>query len=335
MKIENAIIHQIETDMSTGDIVIEPRNQTLPDSQELEDLMKKLSKSYNDKPDKSFAQFEADEESFPLQTWLKGYFENPTEDDFVTFTNQAMDLLKLQVNQNTISGGSFVMFVHYSVGMTHFLNIVLLTHTFGFAIDDCLNISDVQHLDISKMSLACRVNLTEWTNNTNAIKYISFIKVRGKNKVADAFKKFVGCNVMVSSAEETQAVLSTVQQFAGNFDEETATTYQDKVNDFCKERAATDTPFTLQDLSGNIFDNDPDAFLNFASEQKLPSEQIIYADKKSLTNFYKVGGKDSDVSLSFNTKALGARIQVDLENDTITIKGIPDTLKNALLKLSQ
>ncbi len=335
MNIINAILHQIETDMSNGELAVHPRDQILPESEDLYFLLERLNQIYNDKPDKLFSQFQQDKESYPMQEWLAEYLKTPGEDNFVTFSNQALDLLKLQMAQANLTGSHYVLFIHYKVGMTQFLMVLMLHNTDGFSVDETLNISDVKHLDISKMSIACRINVSEWQNSSNPIKYISFIKVRGKSKTAEYFKQFIGCTQSVSSADETKSLLGAVDAYCQDMDDEVAMATQQKVNDYCKTKAAEDVPFTVQELTGEIFNDDPDSFLGFASQQQMEVAQPIYADKKSLSSFNRISGKDREISISFSTHALKSRIQVDLDGDKLVIQGIPETLKQALLsKLS-
>jgi len=332
MNIENAILHQIETDMSSGDLSVHPRDQILPESEDLYFLLERLNQIYNDKPDKLFAQFQQDGESYPFQNWLATYMESGSEDDFVTFSNQGLDLLKVQLAQANFTGSHYVLFVHYKVGMTQFLMVLMLNNTDGFSVDETLNISDVKHLDISKMSIACRINVSEWQNSKNPIKYISFIKVRGKSKTADYFKQFIGCTDSVSSADETKSLLGTVDQFCKDMDDEAAMATQQKVNEYCMNKANEDVPFTVQELTGEIFNEDPDSFLGFASQHQMEVAQPIYADKKSLSSFNRISGKDREISISFSAHALKSRIQVDMDGDKLVIQGIPESLKRALLQ---
>jgi len=46
----------------------------------------------------------------------------------------------------------------------------------------------------------------------------------------------------------------------------------------------------------------------------------------------KFSGAGNGVSVSFERKLLGSRVQYDVHNDVLTIKGIPPNLKDQLTK---
>jgi len=76
--------------------------------------------------------------------------------------------------------------------------------------------------------------------------------------------------------------------------------------------------------------NDPDKFFNYAAEQDVDLKSEIPADKSGLKKFVRYSGSMKGMSLSFSEMLLGEQILYNADTDTLTIRGVPPSLKKQL-----
>lgn len=338
MQITHCIIHNLQKMPGETEAKAFPAEKELPQNNYLDVLIDQLNRIYNAKPEKAYGHFvdeatlEPDLKPLALfQQQLSNHMNDAIS--FEAFTLQSLERLKTTISQVNLATGGYVLFATYKMALTEYLLIAMLNQSDGVAIDEMLNVKEVQHLDLSQMHLACRINLTEWQINQTSLKYISFIKGRSGAKVSDYFLEFIGCQESIRAADETKNLLSSVDTFcqSQSLEQKAQKELKKKVFEYCNDKAKSGESVRLNELSSHLNENDPDAFFTFASDSQGIAPELP-PDRKVLRTLIKYSGQAAGVSVSFNADLLGESVIYDEVNDQLIIKTIPPKLKQMLQK---
>ena len=201
--IHHFVVHQLIVN-NEGKMQLIPREGCLPVTPALEQLGQQLHHTFVSKPGKGVGHFiQTEQEDASFAESLNGYTAHhdasPADSDtaFVPFTKTAGDLLlKSLVDTGQVETG-FVLFVHYEYLATQYLLVTLLNTKAHVEINQQLELNSREHLDLAKMQLAVRIDLTQYRIQPEQQRYVSFIKGRMGRKVSDFFMQFVGCEEKV------------------------------------------------------------------------------------------------------------------------------------------
>ncbi|MCC5856494.1 MAG: nucleoid-associated protein YejK [Idiomarina sp.] len=341
LDITTSIVHHLYQD-SDGQFGLRLSPNVLSDEGDVLALLEELNQVYNAKPAKGYATFvdnravaegEGDAEAaevpeFPklIAAWLAG------EHDFLEFSQHAARILKDELTKYAFGDSGFLMLADYQQTADRFLLVSFLPVREGVMVQPDLSVNRAAQLDISKIQLAARINLTEYAANIEGADYISFIKGRAGRKVADFFLDFLGCAEKVNAKASTESLVKTVQAFVGDesLPREVAQAVRQEVYDYCGEQWQQGERVNIQELDSRIQEKGAPSLRSYgaAREQELPDE--FPADKSSLRSLIKFQGQGGGVSVGFDQKALGERVQYDVNTDTLTITGTPPNLRDQL-----
>ena len=168
-------------------------------------------------------------------------------------------------------------------------------------------------------------------------KYISFIRGRAGRKVADFFLDFLGCEEGTDAKANSKAVLASVEEYftAAEFDSAEKNDARKQVYSYCEERAKAGQDVVLTELSAVIDEQEQQGFLRYCQEQQLQVAEQFPVEVKELKKLIKFSGQGAGLSISFEQKLLGDRVQYDPHSDTILIKGTPPNLRDQLQRFIQ
>ena len=330
MPIRHCIVHLIDKKPDGSPAVLHARDSELAASSALENLLADLNDSYNAKQGKAWGLFHEESGAYPFSGWLKAYLEG--EQDFTTFSRQAVAQLQKLMEESNLSTGGHVLFAHYQQGMTDYLAIALLHHSEGVAVTEALDVTPAKHLDLGQLHLAARINLSEWQNNQQSKQYISFIKGKNGKKVSEYFRDFIGCQEGVDAPSETRTLLKAFSDFVESEDlaEEQAREKTDTLVDYATSQAKLGEPITLEELSGLIDEERPRAFYEHIRNKDYGMAAEFPADKRTLSQFRRFTGRAEGLSISFEAHLLGSTIEYDEARDMLIIRQLPTQLKDQL-----
>ena len=330
MPIRHCIVHLIDKKPDGSPAVLHARDSELAASSALENLLADLNDSYNAKQGKAWGLFHEESGAYPFSGWLKAYLEG--EQDFTTFSRQAVAQLQKLMEESNLSTGGHVLFAHYQQGMTDYLAIALLHHSEGVAVTEALDVTPAKHLDLGQLHLAARINLSEWQNNQQSKQYISFIKGKNGKKVSEYFRDFIGCQEGVDAPSETRTLLKAFSDFVESEDlaEEQAREKTDTLVDYATSQAKLGEPITLEELSGLIDEERPRAFYEHIRNKDYGMAAEFPADKRTLSQFRRFTGRAEGLSISFEAHLLGSKIEYDEARDMLIIRQLPTQLKDQL-----
>lgn len=261
-----------------------------------------------------------------MQSWLD------QQTDFLQLAKVATAELIKQLVQHQLTESGYLLVAHYRYLATDYLLFALLGSKEHFSVTAELELSSAHHLDIARMQLAARIDLTEYQANPQHPHAISFIRGRAGRKVADFFLDFLGCEAGTDAKENSQQVVSSVEEYltAAAFDPAEKNQVRQQVYQYCEEQSKQGQDVVLKELSEALDPSDQHGFMHYCAEQQLTVAEQFPVDVKTLKPLVKFSGAGAGVSISFEQKHLGERVIYNAEHDTLTIRGIPPNLKDQL-----
>lgn len=340
--IHHFVVHQL-TQSPQGELSIIPREQCFDVTPDIEELAQQINQAFNSKPGKGVGGFVSAEtmgdiseedaqysDAFHLA--LKDVLEQP--DGFIAFSKSSCDMLKKSlINTGTVETG-FIVFSHYEFLATEYLMIALLNTRQHVEINQHLELSYSDHLDLAKMQLAVRIDLTQYKTTPEQSRYISFIKGRMGRKVSDFFMQFVGCEELVDVKQQNKQLVQNVDAYLSSeqLDPEEKQQSRQIVSDYYKEKLEQGEDIAIKELAAKLPNSGSEDFYHFNQSSEQPIEEQFQADRGMLKSLAKFSGQGGGVTVSFDRKLLGDRVSYDPATDTLVIRGIPPNLKDQLLR---
>lgn len=330
MPIRHCVVHQIDKKPDGLPAVLHASQAELTESQVREDLLQDLNESYNAKAGKGWGLFHQESGAYPFSSWLKQYIQG--QQGFLDFTLQSVEHLQKLMEESNLTVGGHVLFAHYQQGMTDYLMIALLHHGNGVVVSESLDLCPVQHLALSQLHLAARINISEWQGNAQSKQYISYLKGKNGRRVSDYFRDFIGCQEGVDSPSETRTLLKAFSDFVESEDlpEEAAREKTGTLIDYASSQSKLGAAITLEELSGLIDEDRPRAFYDHIRNKDYGMSPEFPADKRTLNQFRRFTGRAEGMSISFEAHLLGSKIEFDEANNTLLVRGLPTHLVDQL-----
>ena len=333
MPIRHSIIHQIDKKPDGSPAVLHASDKELVESQATESLLNDFNEAYNAKLGKGWGFFHPESGAYPLSGWLKTFYDGG---DFIEFSRSAVEHLTKLMEESNLSVGGHVLFAHYQQGMTDYLVVALLQHSESITVNDDLSVTISKQVDFGSITLAARINLSEWRNNPKSRQYVSYIKGKTGKKSSEYFRDFIGCQEGIDGPGETRTLLKAFSDFVESEDvpEESAREKVQAMISYSMAQAKIGEPITLDELSELIDEDRPKAFHDFIREKDYGLSTKIPADKRTLNKFWRFSGRAEGMSISFEAHLLGSRIEFDQSSGSLKIKNMPTQLLDQLKRKS-
>lgn len=332
MPIRHCIVHFIDKKPDGSPSVLHARESELPSSQALENMLADLNESYNAKAGKGWGLFRPESGAYPFCGWLKAFVDG--KQDFAAFSREAVEHLQNLIDESNLATGGHVLFIHYQQGMTDYLLIGLIHHSEGVALTETLDVKETHYLDLGRLQLAARINLSEWQNNQHSKQYISYIKGRNGRRISDYFREFIGCQEGVDGPGETRTLLKAFSDYVESEDvpERQAKEMTDALVGYASSQSKLGQSITLEQLSGVIDEARPAAFYEHIRNKDYGLSPEIPADKRTLNAFRRFTGRAEGLSISFESHLLGSKVEFDQGRGTLTLRSLPLQLIEQLKK---
>ena len=333
MPIRHSIIHQIDKKPDGSPAVLHVSSAELVESQATENLLNDFNEAYNAKAGKGWGFFHAQSGAFPLSGWLQVFVDGG---DFIEFSRTAVEHLTKLMEESNLSVGGHVLFAHYQQGLTDYLVVAMLQHSEGVTVNADLSVTPSKHLDFGSISLAARINISEWRSNPKSRQYISCLKGSKGRKATDYFRDFIGCQEGVDGPGETRTLLKAFSDFvaAEDLHEDSAREKTQALVSYSMAQAKIGEPITLGELSELIDEDRPKAFYDFIRNKDYGLSPEIPADKRTLNQFRRFTGRTNGMSISFESHLLGSKIEFDAEAGSLLMRDLPTRLRDQLKRAS-
>ena len=330
--INHFVVHQISEHEQA--LAINTRDDLFEVSEDIEVLVQQLLQSYNNKPVKGIGGFSAEEEAEQeCKILLDDLIQQGA--DFLPFSVRLAQLLvNAMVSQGTPETG-FLVVTQFQYLATDYLMVALLDTKEHVEVNNRLQLTVASHLDLAKMQLAARIDLSQYQAAPELNRYISFIKGRVGRKISDFFMAFLGCAEEVDIKQQNKLLLDQVEDYMTqeSFEPEEKMQKREELSSYYKEQIESGEEIEVKEIARTLaMDDQKQDFHAFTQQSDESLEDSFQGDKSAIKTLKKFTGQGGGVSISFERKMLGERVIYQPDSDTLMIKGIPPNLKDQLLK---
>lgn len=337
MGILNIIVHEVQKDDPKSTVTLVCREQENIADQHAETLSGQLSSLFRRTGLNTggFGQPESDTDPQPhFVVLLKRFFSNGCFNDFLTFSKAAAQHFKRKLETAGGAKGGYLLFNHYTYGDENFLSVVLLRKKQGLSLSADLTLDEIEELDLDKLHMAARINLSAWVSG-GSNKYISFRIGKAAKDVTDYFSDFIGCVEYTRAKIDTQNLVAVTKKFCfelGLTDDKTEE-IKSFVFDQCiawlEDGVSVQIDQLSQMLDARLGLQDSGSFLEIAQSDPYLLNNELPIEKSSLRGLKRYIGKDKKLSISFDSDLLNVSIFYD-DDDELKITKLPDALKQQL-----
>ncbi|EKO3706859.1 nucleoid-associated protein YejK [Vibrio metschnikovii] len=329
LHLSNVILHQLCKN-DNDELMVNYRTQSLDNDTSTENLVSELHRVFNAKAGKGFGSFKADSD---VQRWLQALRKG--EQDFYTFSQQSAERLKQELIKYPFADEGILVLAEYQSLATHYLFIGLLPLNQSLKVTEGLDISATDYLDINKMDIAARVDLSSFETDKSSNRYLSYIKGRVGRKVSDFFLDFLQAEVGLDPKQQNQVLMQAVEDFCSDakLEKEEAISYKKQVYDYCNDQIKSGDEVQVKELSSELpASHEGTCFLEFTREHGYQLEESFPGDRATVRKLTKYVGAGGGLNISFDSLLMGERVFYDPETDTLTIKGTPPNLRDQLTR---
>lgn len=325
LNISNIIFHQL-CKKSDTEMQILFRDSSISINQEIKFLTTDIHRIYESKQ-KAYGVFN---EASSFLDMLKKFQNN--EYDFLVFSSNATKELRNELVKYSFSEGGTVMFCFYSYLGVEYLTIAIIDSRQSSLINDQLDISTIQYLDIEHLSIMARINLTELRTEPDSNRYISFIKGRVGRKVSDFFMDFLDAHEGMNPKFLNKTLVRAVNDFCNEnkLNENEAQEVREEVFLYCKSQSESNEEINLKNLSQELSSVSSANFYEFIVQNEYDLDKEFPAETAVVKSLTKYNGSGGGITISFDAELLNERVKWDQQTDTLVIKGVPPNLRDQL-----
>ncbi|KOO08607.1 nucleoid-associated protein YejK [Vibrio hepatarius] len=329
LQLSNVILHQLQKNDS-DELIVNFRADSLNNDSSTENLVAELHRVFNSKAGKGFGSFKSDSE---FQHWLQELRKG--ERNFYDFSQSSANRLKEELAKYPFADEGILVFAEYQSLATDYLFVAIIPSNHSLKVTEGLDISATEYLDLSKMDIAARIDLTSYETDKDSNRYLAYIKGRVGRKVADFFLDFLQAEVGLDTKQQNQVLMQAVEDFCtdSKLEKDEALSYKKQVADYCSEQIKSGDEVQIKELSGELpAAQDGTSFFDYTQEQGYELEESFPGDRTAVRKLTKYVGAGGGVNINFDSMLLGERIFYDPETDTLTIKGTPPNLRDQLTR---
>ena len=329
MPISACVIQRLDKADSDSPARLVSASEPHPQSDALDGLITRLSDAYHGKSKRWGRLVDPSDSESPFPAELAAYAEGSL--GLVALANQLGQRLTGLVDDHLPTGGHLIL-ADQQQGETRSLFLALVHHRDGFVIGNDQQVAISGQINHTQMSLALRINLSQWQQGGPSSQYLSLLADRGGQKLADDMQALLGITDGVDPKSETRTLLKAFSDFVEKEDmeEQASREKTDALIDYASDQASRGESITLEELSALVDDKQPKAFYEHIRNADYGLSPEIPPDKRTLSQFRRFTGRAEGVSISFDSHLLGNSIEYDAERDRLIIKKLPNKLKEQL-----
>ena len=326
LTVNHAIIHKLVKEVHSIASVVE-RQTALPLTDPVKKLVYDIQDLYSGRAGKGYGRFEDDETNYPSATILRSWFK----DKKLSFDDASKKLLRVlqsRASQVPLATGGYVLMAQFSDLKTSWFVAAIINNVDASAIkDDSLEVIDAVHVDLENLRVAGRVNLNEWLYGQSDTRYVGFLKQQGI--VSDYFKRFLGCNDVVKSTEETRKLVDALIGFSKKqeLDHEGEEEFLKLAHDTCHRYHKDGEPINLEALSNAIWPTSPKKLQRALASADVQICDGFMLDARVLRSFLKIKAKTKYWRLDLDRQALASgEVKYNPNKHELVLKHLPPDL---------
>lgn len=293
-------------------------------------FVEQLHNIYNGKPSKSYAAFN-EEKNTAFSHQLHNYLNKEVAFDHIS--KETLQLFQAELEKYEFDDTGYLLLIDYEYVATRYFMVGVVNLTEHFAIDTEFGIKSSRHLDLNKIQLAARIDVSNLLHAKEDVKTISFIKGRAGRQVNDFFMDLLGCTETINAKTQSKELLTAIDDFMSieSMAQNEKSDTREKVFEYCSEKISSGEDADLSELNETLSVLSDNEFKDFIQQQEYSFDDKVTLDKSTVRKLVKLSGAGGGVSISFDRILLGDRVNYNPGSDTLTIKGVPASLKAHLL----
>ncbi|MDW6017610.1 nucleoid-associated protein YejK [Vibrio plantisponsor] len=331
LHLSNVILHQLSKN-NNDELTVNFRAQSLDNDTSTENLVSELHRVFNAKAGKGFGSFKSDSD---FQNWLQEMRQS--QRSFYDFSQISAQRLKDELSKYPFADEGILVMAEYQSLATEYLLIGILPLNQSLKVTEGLDISATDYLDINKMDIVARVDLSSFETDKESNRYLTYIKGRVGRKVSDFFLDFLQAEVGLDAKVQNKVLMQAVEDFCSDskLEKSEAINYKKQVYDYCNDQIKAGEEVQVKELSGELPPaQDGTSFMDYTREHGYELEDSFPGDRSTMRKLTKYVGAGGGLNISFDSLLMGERVFYDPETDTLTIKGTPPNLRDQLTRKS-
>lgn len=335
ININNIVIHRIKKVATERKANLIPATSVINIGDDEKKFIANLHSSYYKKSSPIYGVFGDENPSFKdnLNSYLK------KESEFIDFSKKAATIYKTEIGKSAPASGGYLVFADYinTDSGINYLLILTTNNKDGFAINENLKIEGVKAIDMSKVDVACLINLTKFekskTETTNCDTYLSFVK--GNKDVSVYFMTFIDCSDKTTSRVSSDRLLKTMDEYMTNkgWDYVTKRSKKNSIYIYCDKCMTNKEGIKLSIISDLINAENPTDFLTFAADEQRGVSAIISGQRSVLSRLKIIYYRDDSMTLGFDRDLMrDNKVKYDAKKKSLTFKDIPQELIDQIIK---
>ncbi|HBR2359742.1 nucleoid-associated protein (plasmid) [Klebsiella pneumoniae] len=291
-------------------------------------LINDICAKYAGRTGKGYGYFEGDVDNYPMERMAGDYLDGA--DDFYQSSCRMMHHLTERSQRENMATGGFVLFSHIMIGHNEHLLIAIVNATIGSTVDADFTIKDSTYLDIAKLRMAGRIDLTAW--KSDAERYISFLK--GQGNVSNYFKQFLGCNDVLIAKRESEKLRDTLTAFAAeqNLEGAEKDTFLKTAFEHLNALSKAGEPLNLETFVNAVWPQAPEELSGKLASEELELSDGFVPDGRVIRALVSFKGKSKHWELKFDREGTTTGdIDYNPETNIITLRNVPDDFREMWL----
>jgi nucleoid-associated protein len=333
LDVNGMVIHQLKKSAGVRNVAFKKakRNLTITDKEKI--FIGRLNESYRKKSNPTYGIFGGENPAF--KDLLDNYL---TANNFYDFSVKAAEQYKKTLENTPTATGGFLIFVDFvNNDNSHRYMLVLTTNNKdGYVVsEDDLTLQDIKNLDLSKLDVACMINLVTWKaiergTDTDSKTYLSFVK--GNKGVSYYFMNFIDCNNKTTATESTRRLTRAIDAYLAekDYDRKTKISYKNGIYEHCSSCMKQKKDILLSAISAILDPDNPTDFQVFAADEEYGVSEVVSGDNAQLKRIKYVKYKDENYTVEFDMALLGKDIIYSQQKNELTFKRVPEELASQI-----
>ncbi|MBU2897716.1 nucleoid-associated protein [Vibrio hepatarius] len=295
-----------------------------------EHLVMDIHRTISEKTNKGFGFFKEDSDFCKCSEFTLSSKSAP----FADFTHGQANRLLSELSKYPFADTGLLIFAHYRSLATEYLVVSIVPFIPGMTVDQGLHIQPTNYIDVSKITIAARIDFTEFKYNPSSKRYVAYLNARSGRGVSDFFFDFLDIENGLEPKAENLVLKQAVEDFisSGINDSEDAHSIRKSVKEFAFNAANSGEEVVVTNLSEELPAVNGADFASYVEENGYELSDSFPANKSIAKGLVELKGAGGGLKISFDRQLLSERVFYNPETDTLTIKGTPPNLRDQLVR---
>jgi nucleoid-associated protein len=325
------IAHRIGKKAHESKSSVRLRDKVLPtDSTVASDLFEQLRDSFQRKNPVAGTFLTTGDTKPRFQQILERYIGADDEPGFVSFTAEAMRILRDEIVTQQAATGGYVIFAEYQADNTKFLFAALLGTTAKPSFDKDLNLIESPSLDLDHLRHGARVRFDKVGANDNGV--VLFISQKSSG-ASDYFVNFIGCEEITTPDQQGRILYTALNSWAStqDFNDDQRGQLLQNAYSFWRDCRDNNRAMTLTGIANALNPQDSTALLRYlGAESNQLAGEFPAPPPSVMKRFVKFTFNKAGLRLEFDRNSWANEVRVNPKAKTLTIMNVPDELITAL-----